>query len=71
VRKIEKRALRRSFGPNRETIRVLEEVHNGEFHDFYSCTYTIRMTKSRRMTEAWHVAPVEGREMHKHFCRKP
>jgi hypothetical protein len=46
---IEKRALRRSFGPNRETIRMLEEVHNGEFHDFYSSTYTIRMTKSRRM----------------------
>jgi hypothetical protein len=67
---IEERALRRSFGPNWETIRMLVEVHNEEFHDFYPSTYIIRMTKSRRMKQAWHVARIERREINNNFCRK-
>ena len=37
-------------------------------HDLYSSPDIIRMTKSRRMTWAGHVARMGGREAHTGFC---
>jgi hypothetical protein len=49
--------LRRIFGPKRdEDTGVWRRLHNEELHKLYSSPSIIRITKSRRMRWAWHVA---------------
>jgi hypothetical protein len=50
------RVLRR-FGPKKdEVMGGWRKLHNEELHDLYSSPSMIRMTKSRRMRWAGHVA---------------
>jgi hypothetical protein len=52
----EKRELRRIFGlKNHEVTGGWRKLHNEELHNLYSSP-NIRMTKSRRMRWAGHVA---------------
>jgi hypothetical protein len=53
----ENRMLRRIFGPKRDEVRGDgRKLHNEELHNLYSSPNIIRMTKSRRMRLAGHVA---------------
>ena len=64
----ENRVLRRIFGPNVEEVTVeWRKLHNEELNDLYSSTNIIRVTKSRRMRWAEHVARMEERHIHG-FC---
>jgi hypothetical protein len=57
LRVFEKRALRRIFGPKRdEATEGWRKLHNEELHNLYSSPSIIRITKSRRMRWAGHVA---------------
>jgi hypothetical protein len=52
--------LRRIVGPKRnEMMGVCRKLHNEELHDLYSSPIIIRITKSRRMRWAGHVARME------------
>jgi hypothetical protein len=51
----ENRVLR-IFGPKRDDVTRLGEVHNEELHNLYSSPNIIRMIKSRRIRWAGHVA---------------
>jgi hypothetical protein len=49
--------LLRIFGPNRDVVKeIWRKLHNEELHNFYSSPSIIKMTKSRRMKWAEHVA---------------
>jgi hypothetical protein len=55
----ENRVLRRIFGPKRDEVTGgWRKLHNKELHNLYSFPSTIRMTKSRMMRWAGHVAPI-------------
>ena len=51
--------LRRIFGPRRDEVTgEWRRLHNEELNDLYSSPNTVRMTKSRRMRWAGHVARI-------------
>jgi hypothetical protein len=53
----ENRVLRRIFGPKRDEVTGgWKQLHNEELHDMYSPPSIIRMTKSRKVRYAGHVA---------------
>jgi hypothetical protein len=53
----ENRMLRRIFGPKGDEVKgEWNKLHNEEFSDLYYSPSTIRITKSRRMRWAGHVA---------------
>jgi hypothetical protein len=53
----ENRVLRRVFGAKRDEVTgEWRKLHNEELRDLYSSTSIIRITKSRRMRWAGHVA---------------
>jgi hypothetical protein len=61
LRMVENRVLRRVFGPKRDEVTgEWRKLHNEELHDFYSSLSIIRITKSKRMRWAGHVAQVRG-----------
>jgi hypothetical protein len=58
----ENRALRRIMGPKRDEVTgEWRRLHNEELHDLYSSPNIIRVTKSRRMRWAEHVARMGGK----------
>jgi hypothetical protein len=64
LRVLENRVLRRIFGPKRdEATGEWRRLHNEELNDLYSSPNSIRVTKSRRMRWAGHVARM-GRKVH-------
>jgi hypothetical protein len=53
----ENRVLRRIFGPKRDEVtEEWRKLHNEELRDLYSSPSIIRISKSRRMRWADHVA---------------
>jgi hypothetical protein len=53
----ENRSLRKIFGPKRdEVMGKWGKLHNEELHDVYSSPSVIRISKSKRMRWAGHVA---------------
>jgi hypothetical protein len=73
LRVLEKRVLRRVFGPKREEVTGgWRKLHNEELRDLYSSLSIIRMIKSRRMRLAGHVARIgEERAAYRLLARKP
>jgi hypothetical protein len=63
LRVFENRVLRRIFGPKRDEVTgEWRKLHNEELHDLYCSPTTVRVTKSRRLRWAGHVARMgEGR----------
>jgi hypothetical protein len=58
----ENRVLRKIFGPKREEDGSWRKLHNHELYSLYSSPNIVRVTKSRRMSWARHVAHVgQGR----------
>jgi hypothetical protein len=56
----ENRVLSRIFGPKRDEVTgEWRKLHNEELNDLYSLPSIIRITKSRRMRWAEHVARME------------
>ena len=73
LRVFENRVLRRIFGPKRDEVRVeCRKLHNEELNDL-CCSHSIfRMTKSRRMRWAGHVACMgERRGVYRVLVGKP
>jgi hypothetical protein len=61
----ENRVLRRIFGPKRDEVTaVWRKLYNEDLHNLYSSPSIIRMTKSRRMRWAGHVARMGRGGMH-------
>ena len=57
----ENMVLRRIFGPRRDEVTgEWRRLHNEELNDLYSSPNIVRMTKSRRMRWAGHVARMGG-----------
>jgi hypothetical protein len=57
LRVLDSRALRRIFGPKRDDVRrKLRKLHNEELNDLYCSPNIMRVTKSRIMRWAGHVA---------------
>jgi len=57
LRVFENRVLRRIFGPRRDEVTgEWSRIHNEELNDLYSSPNIVRVTKSRRMNWAGHVA---------------
>jgi hypothetical protein len=57
--------LRRVFGPKRDEVTGgWRKLHNEKLHKLYSSPSIIRMTKSRRMRRAGHVARMGRRGIH-------
>jgi hypothetical protein len=55
----------RIFGPKRdEVIGDWRKLHNEELHNLYCSPSIIRITKSRRMRWAGHLACIRRRRMH-------
>jgi hypothetical protein len=51
------RVLESIFGPKREEVAGgWRRLHNDDLHNLYTSPNTVRVIKSRRMTEATHVA---------------
>jgi hypothetical protein len=69
----ENRVLKRIFGPKRdEETGGWRKLHNEELCNFYSSQSMIRMTKSRRMRWAEHVARMgEQRNAYRILVGKP
>jgi hypothetical protein len=65
LRVFENRVLRRIFGPKREEDGSWTKLHKDELHDLYSSPNIVRVTKSRRMRWAGHVARMEGRGVYR------
>ena len=56
-RVFENMVLRRIFGPKRDEVTVeWRRLHNEELNDLYSSPNIVRVTKSRRLGWAGHVA---------------
>ena len=66
LRVFENRVLRRIFGPKRNGVTgEWRKLHNEELNSLYSSPNIVRVTKSRRMRWAGHVARMEeGRGVH-------
>ena len=66
LRVFKKRMPRRIFGPKRDEVtREWRKLHNDELNDLYSSPNIIRVTKSRGMGWAGHVARMgERRNTH-------
>jgi hypothetical protein len=69
----ENRVLRRIFGTKRDEVtEEWRKLHNEELRDLYSSPSIIRITKSRRMRWAGHVARmVEKRNAYRLLVGKP
>jgi hypothetical protein len=69
----ENRVLRRIFGQKRDGVTGgWGKLHNEELHNLYSSQSIIRITKSRRMRLAGHVARMgEKRNVHRLLVGKP
>jgi hypothetical protein len=67
LRVLEDQVLRRIFGPKRDEVTgEWRKLHNEELHDLYSSPNNVRVTKSRRMRWAGHVAQMwEGRDVYR------
>jgi hypothetical protein len=65
--------LRRIFGPKREdVIREWRKLHNENLNDMYRSQNIIRVTKSRRMRWAGHIARMgERRGVYRILVWKP
>jgi hypothetical protein len=61
LRGFENRMLRRIFGPIDETTEEWRRLHNEELYDLYSSPNIIRVTRSRRIRLAEHVARMGDR----------
>ena len=59
ARVLENRILRRIFGPKRDENEEWRRRHNEEFHSLYRSPNIGRVTKSRRLRWAGHVARIE------------
>ena len=71
LRVFENRVLR-IFGPKRDGVTgVWRKLHNEELNELSSSPNIVRLTKSRRMRWAGHVARMEGRGVHKVLVGKP
>jgi len=56
--------LRKIFGPEREEVnRESERSYKEESYDIYSSPNVIRVTKSRRMRRAGHMARIGGKRV--------
>jgi len=63
LRVFQNRELRRIFGPKRDEVTgEWRKLHNEELNEAYSSRNIIRVTKSRRMSWAEHVACLGGEE---------
>jgi hypothetical protein len=72
LRVFEKSVLRRIFGPKREEDGSWKKLHNDELHSLYFLPSIVRVTKSRRMRWAGHVARMgEGRGVYRVLVGKP
>jgi hypothetical protein len=73
LRVFENRVLRRIFGPKRDGVTGgSRKLHSEELHSLYSSRNIIRVTKSRRMRWAGHVAHVgKMRNAYKILVGKP
>ena len=57
LRVFENRVLRRTFGPKRDEVTgERRKLHNEELNDLYCSHNVVRVTKTRRMRWAGHVA---------------
>jgi hypothetical protein len=66
LRVFENRVLRKIFGPKREEDVSWRKLHNDELHSLYSSPDIVRVTKSRRLRWAGHVARMrEGRGVYR------
>jgi hypothetical protein len=65
--------LRRIFGPKRdEVIGKWRKLHNEELNDLYSLPNIVRLTKSRIMRWAGHVARMgKGKGVYRILVRRP
>jgi hypothetical protein len=72
-RVFENRVLRRIFGPKRDEVtRECRRLHNKKVYALYSSPNIIRVTKSRRLRWAGHVARMgEGRGAYRVLGEKP
>jgi hypothetical protein len=62
LRVFDNRVLMRMFGPKwGEVIGGCRKLHNEQLHNLYSSPTITRMTKSRRMRWAGHVARIEAK----------
>jgi hypothetical protein len=72
LRVLEKRVLRKIFGPNREEDRSWRKLRNDELQSLYSSPNIVTVIKSRNMRWAGHVARmVEGRGVYRVLIGKP
>jgi hypothetical protein len=73
LRVFENRALRRIFGPKRDEVTGdWRRLHNEELYVLYSSPDIIRVTKSRRLRSARHVARMgERRGAYRALVGKP
>jgi hypothetical protein len=73
LRVFENRVLRRIFGPReKEVTDEWRKLHNEELNDLYSSPKISRVTKSRRMRWAGHVARMgEERGVYRVLVEKP
>ena len=69
----ENRVLRKIFGPKRDKVTgEWRKLHNEELNNLYCSHNIVRVTKSRRMRWAEHVARIgERRVAHKVLVGKP
>ena len=67
LRVFENRVLRRIFGPKIDEVTgEWRKLHNGKFNDLYCSPNIVRVTKSRRMRWAGHVARMgEGKGVYR------
>jgi hypothetical protein len=73
LRVLEKRVLRKIFGPKRDEVTgEWRRLHNEELNDLYSSPNIFRVIKSRRMRWAGHVArTVDGGGAHRILFGRP